>query len=75
MMAREIKAARVRKGLTQNYMAEQLGISVHTYQKKESGKVPFTEKQKFRLANVLGFDIVQMNDFLFDRQLPIGICK
>ena len=46
MMAREIKAARVRKGLTQNYMAEQLGISVHTYQKKESGKVPFTEKQK-----------------------------
>lgn len=72
MMPLEIKGARTRLGLTQNDMAKQLGISVHSYQKKESGKIPFTEKQKFGVAKILGLDLVQMNDFLFDRQLPIG---
>lgn len=75
MMPLEIKGARTRLGLTQNEMAEQLGISVHSYQKKESGKIPFTEKQKFGVARILGLDLVQMNEFLFDRQLPIGISK
>lgn len=75
MMPLEIKGARTRLGLTQNYMAERLGISVYSYQKKESGKIPFTEKQKFGVAKILGLDIVQMNDFLFDKQLPIGTLK
>ncbi len=75
MMPLEIKGARTRLGLTQNDVAKQLGISVYSYQKKESGKIPFTEKQKFGVAKILGLDLVQMNDFLFDRQLPIGTVK
>lgn len=68
----EIKGARTRLGITQESMAAELGISVYSYQKKESGKIPFTEKQKFGVAKILGFDLEQMNDFLFDGQLPIG---
>ena len=68
----EIKGARTRLGFTQEYMAQQLGISVYSYQKKESGKIPFTEKQKFGVAKLLELDLEQMNAFLFDNQLPIG---
>ena len=68
----EIKGARTRLGFTQKDMAKQLGISVNSYQKKESGKIPFTEKQKFGVADILGLDIVQMNEFLFDGKLPLG---
>lgn len=72
MIPLEIKGARTRLGLTQKYMADQLGISVNSYQKKESGKIPFTEKQKFGVTKILGFTLTQMNDFLFDGQLPVG---
>ena len=68
----EIKGARTRLGYTQDFMAKQLGISVYSYQKKESGKIPFTEKQKFGVAKILNLDLVQMKEFLFDNQLPIG---
>lgn len=71
-MPLEVKGARTRLGYTQSYMAERLGISVGSYQKKESGKIPFTESQKIGVANILGFDIIQMNVFLFDGKLPIG---
>ena len=56
-MPLEVKGARTRLGYTQSYMAERLGISVGSYQKKESGKIPFTKSQKIGVANILGFDI------------------
>lgn len=71
----EIKGARTRLGLTQEFMAEELGISVHSYRKKENGKIPFTEKQKFGVARILGFDLAQINAFLFDGQLPLDAPK
>lgn len=72
MQPLEIKSARIRNGLSQKDIAKKLNLSVGTYQKKESGKIPFTETQKILLSNILGFDIFQMNEFLFDGMLPIG---
>lgn len=72
MKPREIKGARARLGYTQKFMAESLGMSYHSYEKKESGKVRFTDVEKAKLAVVLELTPVQLNDFLYDGLLPIG---
>ena len=45
----EIKGARARLGYKQQYMADNLGISVATYRKKESGVIRFTDKEKVKV--------------------------
>lgn len=71
----EIKGARTRLGYTQKYMAEQLDMSVYSYQKKESGQVKFAEDEKLELAQILQLSPDQLNDFLFDGKLPIGTAQ
>ena len=68
----EIKGARARLGYKQQYMADNLGISVATYRKKESGVIRFTDKEKIKVSKLLALTPAQMNDFLFDGELPIG---
>ncbi len=65
----EIKGARTRLGYTQQYVADYLEISIHSYQKKESGKIKFTETEKIAVAKLFEFDIVQLDEYLFDGQL------
>lgn len=69
---REIKGARTRLGYTQQYVADQLGITVLSYRNKESGRVRFTDTEMVGLAEVLQLSLVQFNDFLFDGKLPAG---
>lgn len=69
---REIKGARTRLGYTQQYVADQLGITVLSYRNKESGRVRFTDNEMIELADVLQLSLVQFNDFLFDGKLPAG---
>ncbi len=68
----EIKGARTRLGYTQQYVADQLNVTVNSYHKKESGRVRFTDDEKVVLAEVLQFSLEQFNDFLFDGRLPAG---
>lgn len=68
----EIRVARIRCGLTQKHMAEQLGISACSYSKKEKGEVRFTDPEKVAVTKVLGLTAEQVNDFFFDGKLPIG---
>lgn len=68
----EIKGARARLGYKQQYMADNLGISVATYRKKESGIIRFTDEEKIQVTKILELTPTQMNDFLFDGKLPIG---
>lgn len=72
MKPREIKGARARLGYTQQFMADQLEMNYHSYRKKESGAVRFTDKEKIQLARILGLTPWEMNDYLFDGKLPIG---
>jgi len=65
----EIKGARTRLGYSQQQMAEMLEMSVHSYQKKESGHIKFTETEKFKLGKLLQLSLEQLNDYLFDGQL------
>lgn len=68
----EIKGARTRLGYKQKYVAEQLGMSVSSYQKKESGAVKFSDEEKAKLAILLQLSLAQTNDYLYDGLLPIG---
>lgn len=67
----EIKGARTRLGYTQRYMAEKLGISVPSYQKKESGQVKFAEEEKIQVGEILQLTPIQFNEYLYDGKLPI----
>lgn len=68
----EIKGARARLGYSQQRVAEELGINVHSYRKKESGVVKFTDVEKRNLAISLKLTPDQLNDWLYDGLLPIG---
>ena len=70
----EIKGARTRLGFTQQLVAEKLGISVHSYRKKESGEVKFTDDEKICLGEVLELNLDQLDDYLFDGKLRPFIC-
>ena len=71
----EIKGARTRLGYTQQFVADELGMTVHSYRKKESGCVKFTDEEKKNLSLVLGLTIEQINDWLYDGLLPIGVSR
>lgn len=75
MKLSEIRGARARLGYKQKYMADELGISVATYRRKESGSSKFTAKESAKVAKILELSPGQMNDFLFDGELPIGNIK
>lgn len=48
MFSRYLKSLRALKNLNQTEMAELMGLSIVSYNKKENGKVPFTvEEVKF----------------------------
>ncbi len=68
----EIKGARTRLGFTQQFVADELHLSLPSYRKKESGKVKFTDEEKMRLSKVLELSPSQTNDYLYDGILPIG---
>ena len=72
MKPREIKGARTRLGYTLQFMADQLDIPYDSYCKRENGVVRFTDKQKIQVARLLELTPWQMNDFLYDGELPIG---
>ena len=72
MKSLEIKAARARFGYSQEDMGAMLGMPSSTYASKENGKSPFTDEQKVKLMDILGFTPSQLNEFLYDGILPIG---
>lgn len=71
----EIKGARTRLGYSQRYMSERLGIHYENYRKKERGVVKFTEDEKFAMGEILELSLEQLNDFLFDGKIPLGMRK
>ena len=68
----KIRAMRKGYGFTQKYMAENLGMSVSTYQNKEKGRVRFSDREKVSMAHILQLSADQVNDIFFDGKLPIG---
>jgi transcriptional regulator with XRE-family HTH domain len=51
-----IRAERVRKGLTQKEMAKKLGLSAVSYNQKEGGKIQFRLDEFIQICHVLDTD-------------------
>lgn len=49
----KLKGYRVMLGLTQQAMADKLGISLQSYNNKETGKTPFNDKEKQEIKSIV----------------------
>lgn len=69
MNTRELKAARVRKGLTQMQVAQSLGLSLAAYNKRENGGRPILLSELVPLAETLELSLHDINTIIFDGKL------
>lgn len=67
---REIRAERIRRGMTQEDMAEYLGLKFQNYQAREAGRVLLSDRDKAAITKLFGWSYKQMNRFLYDGVLP-----
>ena len=74
MNSRELKAQRVRCGLTQKDVSERTTMTEPKYCNKENGKEPFTLPEVIELIPVLDLehDIHAISLIFFDDGLPVG---
>lgn len=56
----KLKGARVEKGLTQEDMAERIGISTYSYLMKENGKRDFTLNEMKKICEILGKELSEI---------------
>lgn len=49
----KLKGYRVMLGLTQRQMAEKLGISLQSYNNKETGKNAFNDRERFKIRDMV----------------------
>ena len=66
----ELEIARRRKGKTRRDMASAIGKCLNAYAKKETGKTPFSDKEKLILATELELSRDEFIAIFFDDVLP-----
>lgn len=66
-----LKSKRVLKNYTQESIAEQIGITAKTYNRKERGIKPFTLSEVILLTSLLELNLSETNQIFFDNNLPI----
>ena len=71
MNSLEIKAARIRQGISMDRMADVIEKSTVSYAAKERGEIRFTAIECARIARALKLTYQEMNDYLFDGELPL----
>lgn len=69
MNIKALKSKRVLKGISQSEMAERLGISLVTYNKKETGKIEFKRDEIEKIAVILELSISDVDEIFFDKKL------
>lgn len=66
-----LKSKRVLKNYTQESIAEKIGMTTKTYNRKELGMTPFTINDVVLLTILLELNLVEINQIFFDNNLPI----
>lgn len=61
----EMKAFRIRAGLTQAEMAKRMGCNINTYCNKENGKTPITTAEASEFCKAAGIDNPEIMAFIF----------
>lgn len=69
MKVNKVKIARISKNLTQEEVAELLGVTLATYNRKELGLVDFKRDEVLRLAGILDLTLQDVNKIFFDSKL------
>lgn len=69
MNRKALKSKRVLRGISQAEIAEGLGISLTSYNKKETGKIEFKRDEIEKIAKILKLSISDVNEIFFDRKL------
>lgn len=72
MNTNELRSERVRKGRSIGYMANLIGKSYSSWQKKENGSVEFTTDEIALVANDLELSPAKINAIFFDSKLLFG---
>lgn len=66
----KLKGIRVSKGYTQEVLAEELGISTKTYNRKELGIIEFNRKEISQLIDILDLEDKEVFNIFFTADLP-----
>jgi transcriptional regulator with XRE-family HTH domain len=69
----KLKNLRELKNLTQEYMAQQMGLTTRAYSKIESGETQLTINRLNEIASILGVDTIEALGF--DHQNIFNNCK
>ena len=72
MNTRELRAERIRQDKDAKHMAQVIGKSVDTYNKKERGEVKFDPKEMAAIQNDLLLSPEMFNIIFFDSSLLFG---
>lgn len=67
MMTRNLRALRELKGMHQTDVADRLGISLHSYSNKETGKREFTLEEAKKISELFGLPV----DDIFFKQIDL----
>lgn len=70
MTSNKLKSKRVLKGYKQTEIAEFMGITPKTYNRKELGKVEFKKNEIILLSKCLELSMEDINEIFFDNNLP-----
>lgn len=68
----ELKAERVRHGLTQMDVAKELDISISMYNAKENGKMRFSGEEMSKLIELLKLDYPRFSAIFLAERQPLG---
>lgn len=55
-----LKRLRDERGIGQKELAEELGMSIHSYMRKENGHTPFVDHEMFKIRNFFGKPIEEI---------------
>lgn len=67
----ELKAARVRKGLSQEKLAATLNIGKTSYSKRENGIIPFSIEEASTIATTLSLSNEEIIHIFFNKKVAL----
>lgn len=70
MDVKKLKGIMVTKGYTQEVLADKLGMSTKTYNRKELGMIEFNRRELSLLIDLLDLTLEQVKDIFFTDDLP-----
>ena len=72
MRLHEIRACRIRLGLSADAVGEAIGVSGDAYRRRERGVTKFDPAEIPIVAAVLQMTFAEVNAYFFDGKLPTG---